>query len=364
MAYALEHVAWETCLIEPRPDREIEEYAKRRMGLPNPALRYFGPVPWLARAMVDLHPEYGLLVHLEQEVADLIGLVVSQENSCRYCFAAVRALLWLQGMDRARIQQLEADLARSDLPPRARAAIALDRIQSRSGPTGLRDAWRAMRRDGVGAEELKEIAFTVAMTDFSNRVHTIPAIPSRPIERMPEQLHVRLLRPLIDRFLRRYRVRGRQTPAATLPSYPFEQLVGAYTGSPIAATLARTLDDMWASPHLSRRCKLLVFAVIARGLPCERCMLELGEALEREGLSRATLGQVLAHLDAPELDPVERLVVPFARETIWYEPAALQRRARALRDRLEVGQFLEAVGVAALANGLCRMAATVVEDPA
>jgi len=93
-------------------------------------------------------------------------------------------------------------------------------------------------------------------------------------------------------------------------------------------------------------------------------MLELGEALEREGLSRATLGQVLAHLDAPELDPVERLVVPFARETIWYEPAALQRRARALRDRLEVGQFLEAVGVAALANGLCRMAATVVEDPA
>jgi HAD superfamily phosphoserine phosphatase-like hydrolase len=71
MAYALEHVAWETCLIEPRPDREIEEYAKRRMGLPNPALRYFGPVPWLARAMVDLHPEYGLLVHLEQEVGNV-----------------------------------------------------------------------------------------------------------------------------------------------------------------------------------------------------------------------------------------------------------------------------------------------------
>ena len=50
----------------------------------------------------------------------------------------------------------------------------------------------------------------------------------------------------------------------------------------------------------------------------------------REGLKEATLAQVLTHLDAPELDPIERLLVPFARETIWYEPAPMQRRARRL----------------------------------
>jgi len=120
---------------------------------------------------------------------------------------------------------------------------------------------------------------------------------------------------------------------------------------------------MWASPHLTRRAKLLIFAVVARGLPCEVCELELGEALEREGLPRPALAQVLTHLDAPELDRVERLLVSFARETIWYEPSAVQRRTRVLREQLADAEVLEAIGVAALANGLCRMAATVLEDP-
>ncbi len=363
MANPLEHVAWEPCLIEPRPDRALESYARRRMGMPNPALRYFGPVPWLTRALIDLHPEYGLLVHLDQDVADLVGLVVSQENSCRYCFAASRALLWLQGMKRERIQRLEQDLSRTDLPPATQAAIALGRSQSRKGPAGMRTAWQAMRRLGVRAEELKEIAFTVATCDFSNRVHTIPAIPARPVERLPEQFMVRLMRPFLDRMLRRHRVRGREIPLQAVPSYPYAKLVAAYAGSPIGPALGRTLEEMWASRHLSRRCKLLMFAVIACGLPCEVCVTEVSEALVREGLPAPTIAQILAHLDAPELDPVERLLVPFARETIWYEPAEVQRRARALRGPLSDEQLIEAIGVAALANGLCRMAATVIEDP-
>jgi hypothetical protein len=55
--------------------------------------------------------------------------------------------------------------------------------------------------------------------------------------------------------------------------------------------------------------------------------------------------------------------VPFARETIWYEPASLQRRARAVRDQLTPTQFLEAIGVVSLANGLCRLGAIVADHP-
>jgi AhpD family alkylhydroperoxidase len=361
MANALQHVAWEPCLIEPRPDRALESYARRKMGIPFPAIRYFVSVPWLARALVDLHPEYGLLMHLDQKVADLIALVVSQENSCRFCYAAVRALLWGQGMSEARIQRVEQDLTRADLLPRTVAAIAFGRSQSRSGPPGARDAREALRRAGFGADEMKEIAYAVANTDFSNRAYTISAIPSRRVERRPDQLHVRLLRPLINRILESHRSRGRATPLDLAPSYPYTRLVKAYAGSPIAPALGRTLEEMWASPHLTRRCKLLMFAVVARGLACEVCALEVGEALQEEGLKEAALTQVLTHLDAPELDAVERLLVPFARETIWYEPAPLQRRARALRDRLSGPQLLEAIGVASLANGLCRMGAMVMD---
>jgi AhpD family alkylhydroperoxidase len=363
MPNALQHVAWEPCLIEPSRDRALESYARRRQGIPNLSIGYFAPVPWLARAQIDLHPEYGLLMYLDHTVADLVALVVSQENSCRFCYAAVRALLWAQGMSRARIQRVEQDLTRADLPPRTVAAIAFGRSQSRSGPAGARAARDALLSAGFGVDEMKEIAYVVAHTDFLNRAHTILAIPVRPVERIPDQLHMRLLRPLLNRILRSHRSRGGATPLDRLPSYPYARLVKAYAGSPIAPALGRTLEEMWASPHLTRRCKLLMCAVIARGLACEVCAPEVGEALQGEGLKEAALTQVLTHLDASELDPLERLLVPFARETIWFEPAPMQRRARALRDRLTGPQLLEGIGVAALANGLCRMGAMVLDHP-
>jgi len=359
MASALERVAWEACLIDPRRDRALESYARRKMGMPVPSVRYFASVPWLARAVVDLHPEYGLLMHLDQNLADVLTLIVSQENSCRFCYAAQRALLWVQGMSEARTQRVEQNLSRTDLEPRTVAAIAFGRSQSRVGPAGAPEARHALRRAGFNDDEMKEIAFTVATADFLNRAHTIPAIPSHSMERMPEQVHMRLLRPLISRIVERHRFRGRVTPLERLPSYPYVRLVKAYAGSPIAPALAETIEGMWASSHLTRRCKLLMLAVVARGLGCQVCALEIGEALQREGLNEPSLAQVLTHLDAPELDDLERLLVRFARETIWFEPAPLQRRTRALRDHLSGPQLLEAIGVASLANGLCRMGAMV-----
>lgn len=362
MPSALEHVAWEACLVEPHSDRGLEAYARRKVGIPVPSIRYFAPVPWLARALVDLHPEYGLLVHLDQNVADLLTLVVSQENSCRFCYAVQRALLWGLGMSEARIQRVEQEL-NANLVPRTTAAIAFGRSQSRVGPARARDARQALRRAGFSDDEMKEIAFTTAATDFLNRAYTIPAIPVRPLERMPDQLRMRLLRPLIRRLLESHRSRGQASPPERSPSSPYSRLIETYAGSPIAVALGRTVEEMLASSHLKSRCKLLMFAIIARGLGCQADALEIGEALEREGLDKPTLMRVLTHLDAPELDDIERLLVRFARETIWYDPAVLQRRAQALLNRLSVPQFLEAAGVASLANGLCRMAAMVMEQP-
>jgi AhpD family alkylhydroperoxidase len=220
MASALQHVAWEPCLLETRPDRALESYARRKQGIPNPSIPYFVSVPWLARAVIDLHPEYGLLVHLDQNVADLVALVVSQENSCRFCYAGVRALLWGQGMSKVRIQRVEQDLMRADLPPRTVAAIALGRSQSRSRPPGAREAREALRRAGFSDDEMKEIAYAVANTDFSNRAHTILAIPSLALERLPDRLHMRLFRPLIKRILQSHHSRGRATALDSVRRIP------------------------------------------------------------------------------------------------------------------------------------------------
>src|SRR6516225_5660774 len=194
MAHALSNVGWEDCLLEARRDRAIEAFARETQGIPNPNVAYFASVPWLARAFVELHPEYGLLQRLDGDVADLVSLIVSQENSCRFCYSAVRMLLWAKGMSRERIDRMEQDLARGDLPPRTRAALSFGRMQSRTGPPAASSACETLRAAGI--------------TDFSNRISTIAALPTRPLERMPEQWHVRLLRPVIGRILRSHRQRG------------------------------------------------------------------------------------------------------------------------------------------------------------
>ena len=357
MAHALENVTWEECLLEPRRDRALEAFVREKQGVPNPTIAYFASVPWVARAFVELHPEYGLLQRLDPEVADLVSLIVSQENSCRFCYSAFRSLLWAKGMSRDRIDRIEQDLARGDLPARTRAAISFGRMQSRSGPPAAASACEALRAAGVDHDELKEIAYAVAVTDFSNRASTIAALPTRPMERMPEQWHMRLMRPLIGRILRSHRKRGAPTPLERELDFPYAHVVRAYDGSPIAPALARTLEGLWTSGVLTRRCKLLMLAVIARGLSCAECAAEVAPALAAEGLEGAALDAILNHLDGPELDETERLLVPFARETIWYEPARIQRRARALKERLTEPQLVEAIGVAALGNGLCRMGA-------
>jgi alkylhydroperoxidase family enzyme len=359
MVSALAHVGWESCLIDPRRDRALEAYARRKMGMPFPPVRHFTPVPWLARALVDLHPEFGLLMHLNPYQMDILSLVVSQENSCRFCYAAVRMLLWTQGMSEARIQHIEQKLSQADLEPKTTAAIAFGRRQSRVGPQGAPEARQILRDAGFSDEEMKEVAFVVAVADFFNRVYTISAIPAHTLERMPEQFHMWLLRPLIKRIVEKQRVRGRAASLEPPLTHPYAGLLKAYAGSPIALTLGRTIEEMLESPILTRRCKLLMLAVIARGLSCQACAAEIAEALQREGLDEPALIQVLMHLDAPELDDAERVLVHFARETIWYEPAALQRRTRALRNRLSGPQLIESIGVASLANGLCRMGAMV-----
>jgi len=78
------------------------------------------------------------------------------------------------------------------------------------------------------------------------------------------------------------------------------------------------------------------------------------QAVERFG-SDGVAAVETRRLRADVLDAVEQQLVPFARETVWYEPAQIQRRGRELLRTLSREQFLELVAVSALANVLCRL---------
>ncbi|HSW15263.1 MAG TPA: carboxymuconolactone decarboxylase family protein [Solimonas sp.] len=353
----LSTIPWEACLLEPLHDPALEAYARRAMGGPNPGVRYFARSPWLVRAMVDWMPDNGLLVELDDRTADLIALIVSQENSCRYCYAAVRAMLRIQGMSELRIDQLEQQLQQLEVDPRLAAVARYSRALSHCNPPPDAAAVQRLREAGYGAVEIREIALSVVCSVMLNRVHTIAATPPGGFEQLPDQLLVRWLRPVIAWSMERHRRqhRGHAEPAPPPISGPGAQLLAACGGSPLAPMLARTLQDLWGSALLDLRSRLLLFAVIARGLGCTAIEQEVAQKLGEAGEEAGLLPQVLAHLDAPALTPLQRRLVGFARETIRYEPQRLQQHARQLRAELSPEQFTEALGVLALANGLCRL---------
>ncbi|MGH8731592.1 MAG: hypothetical protein ACREVF_07740, partial [Burkholderiales bacterium] len=115
MANPLLDVSWDQCVLEPAPDRQAEAALRRETGSAPGWIRYFLSCPWLPRAAVRLGIGNKMLVHLDFATADLIALVVSQEHSCRYCYAVTRMQLRILGMSEERMQQLEQRLASGEL---------------------------------------------------------------------------------------------------------------------------------------------------------------------------------------------------------------------------------------------------------
>jgi uncharacterized peroxidase-related enzyme len=363
MASPLLNVSWDQCLLEPAPDRQAEAALRRETGAVPGWIRYFLSCPWLPRAAIRLGIDNKLLVHLDFPTVDLIALVVSQENSCRYCYAVTRMQLRMLGMSEERMQQLEQRLASGNLEPRAAVVIRFARRMTRAAPLAVPQDLEALSAAGYSDAQIREIAFSVASIGFFNRISTIPALPPQSWEKFADRWFVRLFRPLVARTIRGWRQHGQPASFARAPEGPFAGLLLQFEGSPIGPVLSATLEGMWSSPILSRQCKALMFAVVGHGLGCDNVQEELARVLETEGLTMDEAERILAHLGGPDMGAAESALLAFARDTIRYEPIQIQRRARELREKLSVAQFVEALGVVSLANSLGRLCAALPRRP-
>lgn len=361
MGSPLVAVAWDACLLQPVRSRDADAYLRREIGSVPPWSGYFSACPWTAKAIARMMPDSGLLLALDFQTMELIGLAVSQENSCRYCYAALRALLRVLGMSEEQLQRLEQRLAASDLKPRQAAAIRYARRMSRANPPVTPADQAELREVGFTPEEIREVAFVAASVGFINRMSTIPALPPQRWERLPDRWLTRLFRPIVARLVQRTRKRGQaRTSVSTSHGDTFRPVLHAFAGSPIEPMLADLLNDLWRSPLLTRRSKALIFAVIGRALGCEMSTAEACAILRREAMSEADVAHVLAHLDGSDLTNLDQALLSFARETVRYEPIQVQRRARQLQHQLTPAQFQEAIGVYAMANAVCRLCAALV----
>ncbi len=353
---SLRDVEWQTCVLEPRRDPALEAHVRRILGQVPSSVPYFTPAPWVVRSMVSLSDFGAPLAHLEYLLADLIGLVVSQDNSCRYCFAAQHTLMRIHGVPPARIRQIEQDFLDAEIEPRQKLALDFARRISRASPMVSAPDVAALRDAGWSIPAIKELSWHAAYMVYANRLMTEAAIPPEAAERLSEHWAIGWVAPLVRLTMRRRRRPGKPVPLAPgADAGPWSELVRAFDGLSVAHELRRTLDEAWASPLLPPRAKALAFAVIARGLGCGLGEREATRLAGEHGLRADELDVVLRHLGSPALDPVEAAVVPFARGTIRGRPAQLQQRTRALQEVLGPEQIVEVVGVTALANAICRI---------
>jgi alkylhydroperoxidase family enzyme len=351
---AVDAIEWEACVLEPVHNEDAERMLRKTYGIVPPGTRYFLTSPWLPRAFAALGTEALPLRFASGDLAQMVALVVSQDNSCRYCYAATRSVMRILGFPDAQIRRLEENTFGADLSPSDVAALQFARCVSRAAPRPCTADWQPLLAAGASPAAILEIAFLTATNIFFNRMSTLPALPPEEME-LDRRWYVQLLRPLIAYMLRPHRTNEDALLTAEQRRGPFAATVNALDGLPGAPRLRAVIDTAWQSAVLERRTKALVFAVVARGLGCPLSDAEARRLLIDEGHAPASIDQLLAHLSGPDMSPQDAAAAALARESIWVRPAQIQRQVRSLRSLFSTEQLVELLGIAALANTVCRL---------
>lgn len=354
MASLLEQIDWcEVPLLPALPDPAWEREIVRRFGFASNVLKFLTPVRWLMEAeqLVETRVTPSISVPLRA----FISMAVAMDSSCRHCYGAFRSMLKILGYPEGVIRKLEESLAGDELTNKEQAALEFARKISRSAPRPGESDLRELKAVGFSQLEIAEIAYLAAINAAGNRLATLLALPPDPLEEIDANWFERLKRPFTRKEFRAALsyVVNMPFPAGSIG--PGAGIVRALEGSPAGAALATILHGGWNSTITSKRVKALIFAVVARGLGCQACESEATEVLRAEGWTDPEIKHVLTYLTSNKLDPFERKVLSFARETVRYQTRRLQELAQGFAKGLERELVLEIIGLVSYANGVARM---------
>jgi alkylhydroperoxidase family enzyme len=347
-------IAWSDPILPVVDDPAWEAEVKRTMGSMPDFMRRVAPSPWMRRLCMNT-ARYRY-THLSARYANICFLVTSQENSCRYCYGAARAMLRLLGYSDKLITRIEREAQLAELDERERAFIEFSRNLARSSPRPGRVAREQLITLGFAPEVVAEMAFMIALNCLGNRITTLMACaPEASLEKLSVSWLGRVLRPFIARQMRK--LPPAWTPQASDGKRTLSPLASILSAVPTAAALLQeSLDDAFASPVIPRATKALMFAVVARSLECPFCEHQMIEVLRSVGFTPAEVDAALTTLSSPRLDAEGQALIDWVRDTVRYQPIEIQRRTRALLQQVGPEKTLEAVGIAALANGMVRLA--------
>jgi alkylhydroperoxidase family enzyme len=361
MAVLLNEIEWGEPLLPAVIDPVWEADLKRRGLRPVNVERRIAPLPWLREMTVGARTYLGFEV-MPQRLFYLSLMVVAQENACRYCYGKNRAILKIFGHSEAFIDSIERGVRVAEIDEKDSAVLAFSRNLARSRPRPGRAHYEALIQLGFSPLAVRELALVIAAQCRYNRIGTMLACPPEAQLERASALPA-FLRKLMAMVLRRmFEAPSKVTPApqppdaAALSQGPFGSILSNFAGLTKSYRIRRDVDHAMASPVLSRIAKALIFAVVARTLDCRHTEAEARTLLRTEGMDDAEIDAALATLQCKRLAAQESGLLAWARETVSYETPVIQKHTRQLAARLGDLGVLEAIGIAALANGVARMA--------
>jgi hypothetical protein len=77
----LHEIEWQAPLIEPYRDPDAEALMRKKYGFVMDSVAFYSRSPWIVRSQVRFDIQRDVLVHVDVDLAEIIGLVVSQDNS-------------------------------------------------------------------------------------------------------------------------------------------------------------------------------------------------------------------------------------------------------------------------------------------
>jgi len=111
---------------------------------------------------------------LARKVKESIAVLISKDNSCRYCIAAHEGALQSIGIDPEEIRLIETDLDRADFTPKEKALIKLAR-KANSAPLQVADDDVATARTAgaTDAEIVEALGVMELFTSFNKFLDTL-----------------------------------------------------------------------------------------------------------------------------------------------------------------------------------------------
>jgi len=356
MAKLLNEIAWSEPILPAVSDPAWEAEVKRRVGHVGEIDRRAAANPWVREtcaSVVSYRP-----VAMPMRLFHIGAMVTAQENSCRYCYGANRALMKVFGHSETFINRIERDATLAELDEQGRAFIAFCRNLARSRPRPMKADFDALVALGVAPLAATEMAMVIAMCCYYNRIGILSASPpEHGLERMANGLLGRVTRPLLRLVMSLHRPPQPPTlDASTLAAGPFGSIVTVGAGLPGATIVKAALDGAFASTVLPRSTKALMFAVVARTLGCRTSESEARKIAAAEGFGDADFEAALATLRCGRLSRRDECLLPWARDTVYYQIGQIQKSTGALVREIGDAVALEAIGVAAMANATVRLA--------